>query len=263
MCPWWVFAAGYLSVYYNYFDALSYMSDSKLQKYIDRPFKSGSARKKLFLLADSKGKYLLKHTENIEKNAGVKILYDCQPGRRLVHGLNWLQENRGFLRKSETSMVLAIWLGTCDLTCKRGKAIALRHQTDEGCYDYIRRQIERYLHFLAWYPQLSVVFLTVPPYSIVRWDISRDLPITDQTKSDDLVLYHRVALINDFITQCNDRRGVRSPVFKLDLLNDRKRAGREVRKSITFRQYLDGIHPGPLLAKAWLKRIVEMTVIES
>ena len=81
-------------------------------------------------------------------------------------------------------------------------------------------------------------------------------------KSDDLVLYHRISLIKDFIIQCNDRRGVQSPVFKLDLLNDRKRAGKEVRKSITFRQYLDGVHPGELLAEVWLKRIVEMTVIE-
>ena len=101
------------------------------------------------------------------------------------------------------------------------------------------------------------MFLTIPPYSIVRWDKSRNIPVTDQTKSDDLVLYHRISLINDFIIQCNDRHGVQSPVFKLDLLNDRKRAGKEVRKSITFRQYLDGVHP-----EVWLKRIVEMTVIE-
>ena len=238
------------------------MSDSKLHKYIERPFKTGCVGRKLFLLTDSKGKYLLDHIQKIEKIAHVSILHDCQSGRRLFHGFNWLQQNRDLLRKFETSIILAIWLGTCDLTCKRGKSLALRHSTDEDCYDYVRRQIERYLQFFAWYPQLRVVFLTIPPYSIVRWDKSRHIPVTDQTKSDDLVLYHRICLINDFIIQCNDRRGVQSPVFKLDLLNDRKRAGKEVRKSITFRQYLDGVNPGELLAEVWLKRIVEMTVIE-
>ena len=47
------------------------------------------------------------------------------------------------------------------------------------------------------------------------------------------------------------------------LLNDRKRARKETKKSITFRQYLGGIHPRPLLAEVWLKRIIEMTVIEN
>lgn len=107
------------------------MSDSKLQKYIDRPLKVGCARKTLFLLSDSKSNYLLNHIKKIKKTAIVDILSDCRSGRRLVHGLNWLQENREFIKQSEKSIVLAILLGTCDVTCKRGKTIALRHQTDE------------------------------------------------------------------------------------------------------------------------------------
>ena len=187
------------------------MSDSKLQKYIDRPLKSDSVSRKLFLLTDSKGRYLINY---IAKVANVEI-YDWQSGRRLIHGFYWLQTNREFMRKSAQTICLAIWLGICDITCKEGSAIVLRHQTDEACCDYIREQIQRYYSFLAWYPKLKVVFLRIPPYSIVRWDQSRGIPITDQIKKDDLVLCHRLALVNDFIDQCNDSPGVHSPIFKL------------------------------------------------
>ncbi|MES9880802.1 MAG: hypothetical protein ABW185_07985 [Sedimenticola sp.] len=102
-----------------------------------------------------------------------------------------------------------------------------------------------------------MVFLEIPPYSMVHWYITKGLVVTDGLKAQDLELFERICMINDFIREKNDRFAVQSPRFKLDLLNTRKTAGKASRKSISFKHYLDGVHPDQLLSKVWLKRVIE------
>ena len=54
---------------------------------------------------------------------------------------------------------------------------------------------------------------------------------------------------------------VSSVRFKLDLIQEKKEHNKEGRKSVTYRQFIDGIHPNELLAKVWLKRIWERALL--
>lgn len=151
-----------------------------------------------------------------------------------------------------------IWLGTCDLTAKASNhSLVLRNEDGDDCYRYVFNQIERYYRLVAPLQKVKLIFLQIPPYSIVRWHTNRNIPITDGNKVDDLVLYRRVCYINEYIDTINDRDMVSSVRFRLDLCQERKATNKEGRKSISYSQYLDGIHPNEHLSKVWLKRIME------
>ena len=88
----------------------------------------------------------------------------------------------------------------------------------------------------------------MPPYSIVRWNLAKGLPVTEKSGSDDLALFKSVCYINEFVDYINDRHMVSSVRFKLDLIQEKKEHNKEGRKSVTYRQFFDGIHPNELLA---------------
>lgn len=241
------------------------MTDAKLKRYLQRELHAKEIKNDLILLTDSKGNYLQRHLTKYSTDfpAISKIHFESHSGRNLVQGLYWLQANIQRLLTCFNKLSIYVWLGTCDLTYKRGRYIYLQHRSDELCCSYISHIIERYYSFLASYSTVTVVFLYIPPYSIVHWNLKKGLPVSDNTRADDLILYNRVCLVNDFIRYCNDRRDVESPRFHLDLRNERKVAGKETRKSITYKKYLDGIHPDELLAEVWLKRIIERASLNS
>ena len=101
----------------------------------------------------------------------------------------------------------------------------------------------------------------MPPFSIVLWHNKKGLLVTDQTKQDDLTLFERINYINELIESVNDRHMVSSVRFKLDLVPEKKAKNKDGRKSISYKQYLDGIHPNELLSKVWLKRIWERALL--
>lgn len=233
------------------------MSDARLKRYLARPLRTGQGFRKLILLSDSKGNYLKRYIL-----PGDGVSFECKSGRRLADGLLWLYTNIDQVLQTCSHVCLYVWLGTCDLTARCGKLLKLRHVTIEDCYRYFAEQIERYYVFLANHSKVKIVFLQIPPYSIVSWYMAKGTAVTDADRIEDLKLFERICLINEFVDTCNDNRGVFSPRFKLDLINDKKRAGKSGRRSVTYKFYLDGIHPGPLLARVWLKRIIEKSVID-
>ena len=92
----------------------------------------------------------------------------------------WLKNNE---QKSESvwkSCVIYIWLSTCDLTVKkreiiydshlkrnvRKQFIEIRHNTDIADVTYIQDQILKYVFFVSNYPNVKLIFLEIPAYSI-------------------------------------------------------------------------------------------------
>jgi hypothetical protein len=228
------------------------MSTSRLQKYLDRPVQFNNAGRKLVLLSDSKGRYL---SPFIDPGYSIKII--SKSGCALSEGFHWLVRNIDRLIACHGPLTLCVWLGTCDFTSKAGRILTLRHESDEKCFQQITGNINRVFHLLAAYTEVKVIFLEIPPYSLVQWFKSKGLEAPYDLHAQDLLLAERIDLVNEFICQKNEQVGVRSPKFKLDLINYRKSATGGGRRSICFKHYLDGVHPSPLLSRVWLKRLLE------
>lgn len=234
------------------------MSQNRINKYVDSPiYFSGKLRSKSFLISDSKGNYVRKHSDLIE-DFGYSIEFICKGGARFADQYYWLTRNLHNKVRQYGSIVLYIWLGTCDLTSKQGKYIDLRHNDDKVAISYLKFQIDRFLSVISGYPSVRIVFLEIPEYSIECYNRSRGHKDPKIFHSSDLVLTERISLVNEYIREINSCRGVRSPRFKFDLLNYRK-AKRETtfkRTTLNFSNYNDGIHPNYRLARCWMKRIV-------
>lgn len=230
---------------------------SKLQKYVNIPIRDpGRLRKHPILVSDSKGNYLRTHSDLIEQ-FGYNVEFQCRGGAIFVDQFYLLQSN---LRKKVHQfgeIVLYVFLGTCDLTLKKGKYIELRHDNDHAAVSYLLFQINRFLNFVSNFPSVSIVFLEIPPYSLQAWNKSRGHRDPFSFQSQDLILHQRICLINDYIRGINHSKDVVSPRFNLDLHRYRKSSGsNQGRTSINFSNYKDGVHPKPLLARCWMKRIV-------
>lgn len=241
------------------------MSASNWKKYVDKPLEfNGVLTRQPILIADSKGNYLKQHADLIEQ-FDYFIDFECSPGARLVNYYYWLQRNLSRKVRQYGDIVIYCFVGTCDLTRfiesnptekrKRQKFIELRHSSDFEAVQSLIYEINRYLKFISKFPSVKIIFLEIPPYSIREWNKAKGHPDADSFLSQDLALYERLSLVNDYIKEVNSRINKKSPRFTLDLRRTRKSKKRNnyKRVSITFSGYKDGIHPKPLLARCWLK----------
>jgi len=233
------------------------MSHSKLLKYIERPLELRcTLTKQPILIADSKGNYLKQHSDLIS-SFGYNVDFVCRGGARFSDYYAWLENNLYRKVHQYTNIVLYIWLGTCDLTQKHGKFIKLRHLRDDIAVNCIKQQIDKYIAFVSHFPSVKIVFLEIPPYSIQEWNKSRGHLNPQECIQQDLILYERISILNEYIRCINSTAGVSSPRYKLDLLRYRKPKGEtNQRVSLNFRFYRDGIHPDYYLARCWMKRLV-------
>lgn len=232
------------------------MSCSKLQKFIDKPIPHVVIRKKPIVLTSSKGFYLKRHLDLLQ-NLCCNIEFNCQPGGRFTHFLRWLETELPVKVISYPHIVLYVWLGTCDLTVKQGKFISLRHQTSEFANSDLHSIINKFVSIVSNFPTVQLVFLEIPSYSIQEWNKSKGHPNPDSFQHQDDILNDRVLELNSFLTQVNNRLCVSSPHLRLDLVRYRKAKHQDKsRVSLNFSLYKDGIHPTPLLARCWMKRLV-------
>lgn len=231
------------------------MSIAKLQKYINRPlYFNGRITRKPILVADSKGNYLKTHSD-LTSEFGFNIDFQCRGGARFQDYFHWLQANLQYKVSCFGRVVLYVFLGTCDLTLRKGRFVHLRHENDTEAFSYLKFQIDRIVNFVSQFPSVKLVFLEIPPYSIQAWNNSKGHRDPNSFHSQDLVLCERISVVNDYIRLVNESTGVTSPRFKLDLLKFRKK-GNKQRVTVNYSNYKDGIHPTELLARCWLKRIV-------
>lgn len=244
------------------------MSQSKLRKYIDRPLHfNGRLRSKPVLISDSKGFSLKPHLDLI-KQFQENIIIECRAGARFQDYFHWLRSNLHRLVQNFDNIVLYVFLGTCDLTLKKGKFTELRHKNDSSAVSYVKFQIERYLSFVKNFPSVTLVFLEIPPYSIEAWNKAKGHRDPKFFHSQDFILLERIALVNEYIRSVNERSSehrktpLSSPRFKLDLIKFRKEKGGKQRRSLNFSNYRDGIHPTCLLARCWMKHIVAQILID-
>ena len=151
-----------------------------------------------------------------------------------------------------------MFLGNCDLTLRQGQFFNLRHNSDSIAVSYLQSQIHKYIKFVSEFPSVKLIFLEIVPHSIQKWNKSGGNKEPKIFLQQDIVFYERICLINDYcIRQVNYNAGVKSPNLRTDLMRYRKdKLSDSCRISVNYINYLDGIYPGPLLARCWMKQII-------
>lgn len=232
------------------------MSNSKLVKYLDRPVDRKLLVSQPVLVSNSLGKYLRKHLDLL-KQFQLYLHFECRPGARFTDFYPWLNQNLRALLEKYNHLTLYIWLGTCDVTRKSGKFISLLSDNSQFIVDKVVSHIDRYISIVKEFKKVKLVFLEIPPYSIVEWNRSRGHSDPESFLPQDKELTKIVDSINLHIRSVNNGLFVYSPRFKLDVLKYRKEKDKTQRVSFNFKLYLDGVHPSSMLARVWLKRLIE------
>lgn len=239
------------------------MSESNLQKQLDRfetEFHLGrqtTMKRKAFLISDSKGKYLKKvvnRGENI-----LKIFYK----KGASSNNDTLRRMAKDAVRGEDSPLLLVWTGTCDFTDfdTSNRTISLNGVSVPDVLDRLRKFRDSILEVN---PSTEFIFLQCPHFSIKLWNESLDETVAAELE-DDEKLFEKIDQLNNELDSLN--ADISGPRFSLDLYkNTRVRRGRE-RNSIKTKSfynfgnlYTDGIHPIPLLAEVWLRKLQQIVI---
>lgn len=152
-------------------------------------------------------------------------------------------------------------MGTCDTTQKSGRYIDLRYVDSTLCVKNIVQYIDLFGSFLGLFKEVVLIFLVIPPYFIVEWNRAKGHSNPQIFKEIDKTLNETIGILKDYIRNVNSVCLVTGPRFKLDLLKYRKEKGRCQQASYSFQLYVDDIHPCSMLARVWLKRLIECIFI--
>lgn len=123
--------------------------------------------------------------------------------------------------------------------------------------------IDLFVLFIGQFKEVVSIFLEIPPYSIVEWNRAKGHIDPQIFKEKDKTLNKTICILKDYIRNVNSVCIVNGPRFKLHLLKYRKEKGKCQRVSYNFQLYIDDIHPCSMLAKVWLKRLIECIFIHS
>ena len=232
------------------------MSNNRLQKYLDRPENIPKREQSATpaLLSDSKGDYLKATGEGAKYN----LKFWCKKGATLEEETYWLHWNLRHKVRKYGKIRIFVWLITCDLTYKQGKYIDLLC-SDIRTVEAIERIIRDLLAEIAKYPEVDVTLLEAPYYSIVRYNKGKKHPDPESFKDKDESLHQQIEAVNLRIRAINLELGhsvTVSPRFSVDL-QARRKVNKKYQSYINYNLLRDGLHPGDLLALAWLKRIGE------
>ena len=223
-----------------------FMSVSKLNKYIERPFELESVEYTPILVSDSKGNCLSRQFQRENFNFHVKFI--CRGGATFPQQYYFVERQIRSLTREKC--VFFVFLGTCDLTAKNNRCIDLKTK-DETSVHQIFHYIDKFNKLVNAYGS-RVVFLEVPPYSIQNWNLIKGQRSSPEFVGQDKILRHRIALVNEYIGQVNFANSVSSPNFKSAVVRSHN-SKRGRRYSTNYNLYSDGVHPTPLLARHWLR----------
>ena len=235
------------------------MSETRLTKYLQLPRQpiEGTKQATPVILSDSKGLYLKNQVQHPEER---NIVWWCKKGATIEERLHWLGTNINSQIREQGNIHLYIWLGTCNLT-KKGKSssISIANQHPNAAEEVIDA-LQKFKDLMKPYPDSRLTILEIPHYSIVHWNTARNHPKPETFKEQDEQLQQQIDDINKFIYQYNTTQHVRSLPLN-NHLKARKQAPRGRNKPhkayYNYNLYTDGIHPKPILARAWLKEINE------
>lgn len=234
------------------------MSEKKIRKSLEHLERleasiSRRRRKTAVIVSDSKGNYLRSHTSSrLEKD----IIWLCDRGLTTIGGISLLKSKLEDLSRRFGKLSVYIFLGTCDLSTKEGDFIVL-NQTYRNDREKVIEEF-RQLTYFANEKRFDLTLLEIPVYSIKEWNRYHGDPCPEVFSRKDKHLHTSLEKINKEIRKINESNGKYSPRFSCDLECSRKPEGRDRRLYYNFSLLKDGIHPKPLLASLWLRRIARL-----
>ena len=236
------------------------MSEQKLMKFLSRD-RSPQRQRKIatpVVLADSKGNYL---RHEVLHEHETNIVWWNKPGARVEERLHWLEQNIDAKLEQHGPIWLYIWLGTCNLTSKNKQYISL-HPQIESELENIQSCFQRFLTIIQSKPGCRVTFLETPIYSIEVWNRTKHHKSPETFVDQDHLLKEKVYALNGIVRELNTSVGSHSPQFTCDLSRNPKVKTGGQRKakskpSHNFSLMKDGIHPGKILSRVWLRKIAE------
>lgn len=180
-----------------------------------------------------------------------------------------------------TDPLVLVWLGTCEITRKKGKYIYLRQYP----YQFIEFTLSEYRELkrmiIQTNPSALVVFIDCPYYSISRVNNhSRLNTAKDGPKRPSLVvnkvrgkrdvqwaakvdkkLKDQVDYYNNHLKIIRKEVLNTPPRLSQDLVLSNKCAGdRKVKYRLNYNLLTDGVHPGRILAKIWLYKLLRLAI---
>lgn len=218
-----------------------------LEKSVDQPI--GVKTHVPVILSDSKGRYLQQFSEC----SGINIWHFS--GKSSAQLATELELCLPFERKSKGPLFIYVWGGTCDLSRKRGQVCEIRC-TDDSSVGIIISNYEK-IATIAKQHNCKIRFLHTPTFSLSEYNKKlRNKNWVDYI-AQDCEVHRQISVLNVEIDKLNDRLGLfGTPKFNLDLVCSRGGTNRRRRYSFNFKLFTDGVHPGDILARYWLRKIV-------
>ncbi|VDI63607.1 Hypothetical predicted protein [Mytilus galloprovincialis] len=238
------------------------MSLIKLTKFGNKNIEGPTGKRTLrpVILADSKGVRL--QQQFIQKDQS-NIIWWCKRGRKVHEAIDWLKTNLETEIQLIGDIWLYIWVGTCNLTSfdRSTRYICLSSSKSQETVDQVTTTYKDIIQLFAKYPNCKLTFLETPFYSIVNWNSKQKHKNPSTFLEQDHLLQQQVILLNKEVKTINSSLGTHSPDFSYDLYRTSNcktanHKGKKQRKYFNVALYPDGIHPDPVLAKVWLKKLV-------
>ena len=160
-----------------------------------------------------------------------------------------------------SSSLQNIWTRVKDFELNLNRAVAKKTYSDEK-RTVLSYYYNKIINLVQQYENCKVTILETPVYSIYHWNCHRKHKSPDEFKDQDSTLADQVIRLKTKVKELNDGINSHSPKFSNDLQIKSKYKKRghitpATRTQYNFNLYTDGVHPDNLLAKTWLKKIVD------
>ena len=230
---------------------LSAMSLSKLQHFVEKPLPTRANHSQIsvpILISDSKGRYL---ERNFTRDSLVNLKFNCVSGRTTKQGIDILERDLPSYLEQFSSVIIYVWLGTCDVTDKIGNFIYAKPEQSQPV-NFILSQYSRAINIVNSYENCRIKFIEVPPISITDFNCTRTGCNSDEYRLQDRLVHRYISELNREIKLLNLTVNESTLGFSNDVIRFRKGRNRKQRQSINLHLLLDGVHPISVLAKCWL-----------
>ncbi|CAC5386603.1 unnamed protein product [Mytilus coruscus] len=145
------------------------------------------------------------------------IQFGCKSGAKTYECTDWLRHNIKHEIKTHGDIHIYIWAATCDLTSQnQDHSIELTSESNDNV-DSVITQYREIADIVNYYPSSRVTFLSIPVYSIVRYNKYNRLEILDKHYEQDSILLYQIHLLNDKISDLDKFQKQTSPDFSKDL----------------------------------------------
>lgn len=202
---------------------------------------------------DSKARHFMAHVHN---DPYINITY--RPGAKIDN--IFLQHHTLHRVRRSYKPIVVIWLGTCELTEKRGRFIRLTDNI-ENTLDSVRIAYASYKEqVLNANSDSTVIFLECPYINIEIWNRAKNHSSPDMFRFQQAEMERTIDKLNLILRELNGE--CRTPRLAQDFTHSLKKKKNKPRQYYkNYKILTDGVHPAKPVAKLWYLRLVKMVAL--